>query len=86
LSNSAISVGVTGVLEGSRSFTVEVDSSEADTDETDNTVTGNVRVNGAGGGSDEGGGGLGWLLLSALGVLALLRSTFRGALQVRDIG
>lgn len=86
LSNSAISIGVTGLIAGNRSYTIELASSEADADEADNNVAGSVRVNGNGGGDEEGGGSLGWPLLSVLGSLVLLRSTFRGARQVRDVG
>ena len=55
-------------------------SAEADTDASDNSVQGSVRVNapggGGGGGADaeEGGGSAGWLLLTLLAGLSTRRA------------
>jgi hypothetical protein len=76
-SNASLTLNVTGVAEGSKNYTVTLASAEADTDASDNSVQGNVRVNvpgGGGGSDDEGGGSAGWLLLALLAGLSTRRA------------
>ena len=60
-------------------LSVTLASAEPDTDASDNSAQGSVRVNtpgggSAGGGEDEGGGSAGWLLLTLLAGLSTRRA------------
>ena len=73
VTSSQISVDVTGVSVGDKSYAVEVTSVTADTNLVNNSATGTVRVNataptsgGDTGGGGGGGGALGWPWLLAL--------------------
>jgi hypothetical protein len=88
VTSSEISVDVTGVSVGDKSYAVEVASATADTNAANNRATGSVRVNATapttgGGSSSSGGGGGGgafgwaWLTLLAVGVLGRRARTGR---------
>lgn len=76
---STLSIGLTGLSLGTVGYTVTVASTEAESDDTDNIVSGVVSVSqqtatGNGGGGDDGGGGSpGWFVLLLLGVPATRR-------------
>ncbi len=71
-STSTLSIGITGISVGSRSYTVTVASNESDADPTNNSATGSVNVNdpASNSGDDEGGGAAGPLLLWLLALQA----------------
>jgi len=70
-SHASLTLGITGIAEGTKNYAVTLASAEADADTSDNSVQGSVRVSAAGAGSDaEGGGGTSWLLLVTLAALA----------------
>lgn len=74
-SSATLTLGVTGIAEGTKHYTVTLASAEADADTSDNSVQGSVRVSTAGGGSDESGSGsTGWMLLVLLAALTLRRN------------
>jgi len=68
-SSSTLSVGVTGISTGSKSYTVTLSSNEAEANPGDNSVSGTVRVNSA---KDSGGGAAGPLFLLLLAMLSVL--------------
>ena len=68
-SSSTLSVGVTGISTGSKSYTVTLSSNEADANPGDNSVSGTVRVNSS---KDSGGGATGPLFLLLLAMLSVL--------------
>lgn len=78
-SMSTLSIGLTGLSLGTVGYTVTVASTEAESDDTDNVVSGVVSVSqqtatGNGGGGDDGGGGSpGWFVLLLLAVPATRR-------------
>lgn len=74
-SSSTLTVGVTGLTQGSQGYTLTLDSSEADADTANNVVSGtvNVRNPSANNNSDGGGGAMGVLLLALPGALGLRR-------------
>ena len=78
-STSTLSIGLTGLSLGTVGYTVTVASTEAESDNTDNVVSGVVSVSqqtatgGGGGGDDEGGGSPGWFLLTLLAGFATRR-------------
>lgn len=75
VSSSQISLDLTGLSTGDKSYTITAQSSTTDTDTGNNTASGTVRVTAtvpsSGGGGSGGGGaaGLGWLAILAGGVL-----------------
>jgi hypothetical protein len=72
--SSSLTIGVTGLTTGNKSYTVTLASLEADADTADNSVEGSVRVNSPGGNgnsNDEGGGSFGWLFLLLLATTSI---------------
>ena len=65
-SSATLTLNVTGVAEGNKSYAVNLASAEADSDPSNNSVQGSVRVRVPSGGSDDGGGSAGWLFLLTL--------------------
>lgn len=74
-SSSTLSVGVTGLTAGARSYTVALTSIEDDADTTNNNVSGTVTVNDPN--SDDSGGAIGLPFLCLLGLLALVTRSKR---------
>jgi hypothetical protein len=72
-SSASLSVGVTGLTTGNKSYTVTLAADETDADRADNSAQGSVRVNSPNGGSndDEGGGSFGWLFLLLLAATSM---------------
>jgi uncharacterized repeat protein (TIGR01451 family) len=70
-SNATLSVGVTGLTAGARSFGLTLSSNEADADTTNNSVIGSVAVTDPN--AKESGGAIGLPFLWLLGLVALLR-------------
>ncbi len=68
-SSSTLSVGVTGILTGSKSYTVALSSVEAEANPADNSVSGTLRVNSP---KSDGGGATGPLFLWLLAMLSVL--------------
>ncbi len=67
-SSSTLSVGVTGISTGSKSYTVTLSSNEAEANPGDNSVSGTVRVNS----SKDSGGAAGPMFLFLLAMLSVL--------------
>ena len=65
-SNATMSLGLTGISSGTKSYTIALAAVEAEADPADNSVDGSVRVV-DGSKDDSGGGGVGLLLLALLG-------------------
>ena len=83
-SSATLTLDVTGVAEGSKSYSVTMASAEADSDPSNNTAQGTVRVRvpGGGGGGDDGGGSVGWLFLLTLAGAAILAVRRRGSRSI----
>jgi hypothetical protein len=74
LSSSTLSLGLTGLTAGTSTYTVTLESTEADADPANNDVSGSVRINAVNVANEESGGGaLSWLLLGAMGAAARRR-------------
>ena len=71
LSSSTLSVGVTGLRAGTRSYTVTLSSNEADADTTNNSVNGSVTVTDPNA-EKSSGGGIGVPFLFLLGLVAFI--------------
>ena len=67
-SSSTLSVGVTGMVEGNKNYTVTLSANEADADPANNSVNGTIRVNSP---KDEGGGATGPMFLWVLFLISL---------------
>ena len=78
-STTAINLGVTGVTAGSRSYTVQANSNEADARSADNTASSSIRIRDPK--DDSGGGAAGPLFLWLLGISALLARRSRRSLS-----
>ena len=65
-SNATMSLGLTGISSGTKSYTIALAAVEAEADPADNSVDSSVRVV-DGSKDDSGGGGVGLLLLALLG-------------------
>ncbi|MDH3613160.1 MAG: M12 family metallo-peptidase [Gammaproteobacteria bacterium] len=76
-SSSALNIGVTGVSEGGKRYTVTLSSNEVDTDLANNSVDGTVRVNAP---KDEGGGAIGPAFLWLLALITVLARRGRRSL------
>jgi hypothetical protein len=77
-SNDALQIALTGITEGSQTYTVAVDATESDRNTANNDVSGRVNVGPVTSNDDGGGGSLGWpsvLLLFFAGWCARCRSS-----------
>jgi hypothetical protein len=77
-SNDALQIALTGITEGSQTYTVAVDAAESDRNTANNDVSGRVNVGPVTSNDDGGGGSLGWpsvLLLFFAGWCARCRSS-----------
>jgi len=78
-SSSTLSVGVTGIATGSKSYTVSLSSAEAEANPGDNSVSGTLRVNSP----KDSGGAMGPMFLW---LLAMFTALGRGRLHQRKSG
>ena len=79
-SSSTLSVGVTGISTGSKSYSVTLSSNEAEANPLDNSFAGTLRVNSP---KSDGGGAIGPLFLWLLAMFTMLA---RGRLHQRGSG
>ena len=79
LSSSTLSIGVTGIATGSKSYTVALSSAEAEANPGDNNVSGTLRVNSP----KDSGGAMGPMFLW---LLAMFTALGRGRLHQRKSG
>jgi hypothetical protein len=68
-SSSSLSIGVTGLTSGAKTYTTTLSSNEVDADPSNNSATGTVNVNTP---SSGGGGAIGMVFLCLLGSIGLL--------------
>jgi hypothetical protein len=78
-SSATLTLNVTGIAEGNKSYTINLASAEADADPSDNSRQGSVRVRVPGGGGDDGGGSAGWLFLLSLAAMSMRGLRRRGS-------
>ena len=89
-SNTQLQIGVTGTSEGTRSYAVDVNATEADRDVANNSANGQLTVGSAttgspGGDDDSGGGSTGWLSLSVLAFFSLLMTSGNSSCRARRL-
>ncbi len=81
-SSSTLSIGVTGLTSGAKSYTITLSSNEVDADPSDNTASGTVNVNTP---SNSGGGAMNMIFLWLLGLLAISRKNRRRTAAIRRV-